>query len=243
MTSEPGAHCGNCRAALSGEYCSACGQRRAERLRLHRALGEGWERLVEFDFAFARTFAGLSRRPGQVVLEYLTGRRLAYSSPFRYAFVIATLSVIAIHALDISVTAPGVPVETERDRAAVRLIVSLTPYLFFPTVMLLAALQRLASRSARFNYSELLVFDAFCIGHGSLIGVLLGAVLPPGSPVGLGVMLGLQTAYLGWCQLGFRRVGWGEALGRSSLLVVGYIVLFNLIGTLIVNALAVAKLL
>ncbi len=99
-------------------------------------------------------------------------RRLAYSSPFRYA---------------------------------VELVVSLTPYLFFPAVMLLAALQRLASRSARFDYSELLVFDTFCIGHGSLIGVLVGAVLSPGSPAGFSVMLGLQAAYLGWCQRGLRR--------------------------------------
>jgi hypothetical protein len=178
-----------------------------------------------------------------VVLDYIAGRRLAYSSPFRYAFVIATLSVLAIHAPDISVTAPGVPIETERDRAAVQLIVGLTPYLFFPAVMLVAALQRLASRSARFNYSELLVFDAFCIGHGGLIGVLVAAVLPPGSPAGLGVMLGLQAACLGWCQRGFRGVSWGEALGRASLLVVGNVVPLNLIGMLIVNALASADLL
>jgi len=142
--------------------------------------------------------------------EVQSGRRLAYSSPFRYA---------------------------------VELIVSLTPYLFFPAVMLLAALQRLASRSARFDYSELLVFDTFCIGHGSLIGVLVGAVLSPGSPAGSSAMLGLQAAYLGWCQRGFRGVGWGEALGRASLLVVGYVVMFNLIGMLIVNALAIAGLL
>ena len=56
-------------------------------------------------------------------------------------------------------------------------------------------------------------------------------------------MLGLQAAYLGWCQRGFRGVGWGEALGRASLLVVGYVVMFNLIGMLIVNALAIAGLL
>jgi len=142
--------------------------------------------------------------------EVQSGRRLAYSSPFRYA---------------------------------VELIVSLTPYPFFPAVMLLAALQRLASRSARFDYSELLVFDTFCIGHGSLIGVLVGAVLSPGSPAGFSVMLGLQAAYLGWCQREFRGVGWGEALGRASLLVVGYVVVFNLIGMLIVNALAIAGLL
>ncbi len=243
MTREPADCCGNCGVALPGEYCSACGQRRAERLSLHRALGDGWGRLVEFDFALARTFAGLCKRPGQVVLDYIAGRRLAYTSPFRYAFVITTACVIAIHLLDIDVTAPGVPTETERDRAAIQLIVSLTAYLFFPAIMLLAALQRLAGRSARFNYAELLVFDAYCIGHGSLIGVMAGAVIAPGSPAGLGVVLGLQTAYLGWCQRGFRGIGWGMALGRALLLVVGYVVVFNVIAVALVNALAIAGLL
>jgi len=239
----PDGRCGNCGAALSGEYCSACGQRQAERLSLRRALGDGWERLVEFDFALVRTFRGLCSQPAAVVLDYIGGRRLVYSNPFRYAFVIATLSVIAIHLLDIDVTAPGVPIETARDRAAVQLIISLTAYLFFPAIMLLAALQRLARRSARFNYAELLVFDAYCIGHGGLIAILIGPVLSPRSPLGLSLVLGLQSVYLAWCLRGFRGIGWGEALGRASLLVVGYVLLFNLIALLIVNALALAGLL
>lgn len=238
-----GDRCRNCGGTSSGGYCSACGQRRAERLSLRRAIGDGWERLVELDFALVRTFAGLCRRPGQVVLDYVGGRRLAYSNPFRYAFVITTLCIIAIHLLDIDVTAPGVPLETERERAAVDLVVSLMAYLFFPAIMLLAALQRLASRSTRFNYAELLVFDAYCIGHGSLVAVVVGPVLAPGSPAGLGLILGLQTAYLAWCQRGFRGIGWGAAFGRALLLVVGYVAAFNLIALLVTNALAIAGLL
>ena len=238
-----GDRCGNCGSSLPGEYCSACGQRRAERLSIGRAIGDGWERLVELDSALARTFAGLSRRPGQLVLDYIGGRRLTYSNPFRYAFVITTLCVIAIHLLDIDVTAPGVPLETERDRAAVKLITSLMAYLFFPAIMLLAALQRLARRSPRFNYAEFLVFDAYCIGHGSLFAVLVGPVLAPGTPAGLGLILCLQTSYLAWCQRGFRGVGWGEAFVRALLLIVGYIVLFNAIALLVVNAFAIAGLL
>jgi hypothetical protein len=238
-----GGRCANCGAAMSGEYCSSCGQRLAERLSLPRALGEVGERLLEFDFAFARTFAGLCRRPATVVNEYIAGRRREYSNPFRYAFVITTLSVIAINLLDIDVTAPGVPIETERDRAAIALVTSLMAYLFFPAIMLLAALQRLAGRRARFNYAEILVFDAYCIGHGSPFAVLVGPVLAPGSPAGLGLILSLQTAYLAWCLRGFRGVGWFAGVVRALLLIVGYILIFNLIAVSIVNGLAIAGLL
>jgi len=235
-----GDRCGNCSGVLSGEYCSACGQRRAERLSLRRTIGDGWERLAELDFALVRTFAGLCRRPGQVVLDYVGGRRLAYSNPFRYAFVITTLCVIALHLLDIDVTAPGVPDETEQERAAVQVITGLSAYLFFPAIMLLAGLQRLARRGTGFNYAELLVFDAYCIGHGGLIAILVGPVLAPGTPVGLGLILGLQITYLAWCQRGFRGIRWGEAIGRAFLLVVGYVAIFNLVALLVVNAVAIA---
>lgn len=74
---EPGQSrvCGNCGAAQHGEYCSACGQRRAQRMSLRRSLAEGWAQVAELDFALARTIAGMCTRPGALVLEYLTGRR------------------------------------------------------------------------------------------------------------------------------------------------------------------------
>lgn len=103
--------------------------------------------------------------------------------------------------------------------------------------------QRQARRSARFNYAELLVFDAYCLGHGGLIGVLVGAVLSPASPSGLSLNLGLPAAYVAWCLRGFQGIGWAAAVGRAPLLVVGYVLIFNLIALLIVNALALAGLL
>jgi hypothetical protein len=51
--------------------------------------------------------------------------------------------------------------------------------------------------------------------------------------------------YIGGCRgrRGFRGVGWLSAVGRSAAVAVGYIVLFNLIGLLLVNLAAFAGLL
>lgn len=235
--------CGNCGAAMQGEYCSACGQRRAERMSFRRSLAEGWAHVADLDFALVRTFVGMCTRPGALVLEYLAGRRRHYSNPFRYAFIVTTVGVIAIGVLGIDISMPGVPLETERDRAAMRLITTLISYLFFPAILLLAWLQWWLGRKGRFKYAEMLAFDAYCLSHAGLFAVVIGPVLPPGQPAGLAALLTCQVAYLAWCLRGFRGVSWPSALGRSLALTVGYIAIFNLIGLSLVNALVVMGLL
>ena len=89
---------------MHGEFCGDCGQRRTARLSFRRSAQEAWGQLVDFDFGFARTFAGLRTRPGVTVLDYIGGCRDRNSNPFRDAFVITTITVVAINLLDIDVS-------------------------------------------------------------------------------------------------------------------------------------------
>jgi hypothetical protein len=239
---DPPTCCGNCQAPMTGEFCSACGQRRARRLSFGRSLTDAWSQLGDFDFALVRTFVGLSTRPGTVALEYIAGRRRNYSNPFRYAFIATTATVLAISLLNIDISMPGVPIESERDRAAVKLLTSLISYVFFPAILLLAWLQWAIGRKGRFVYAEVLVFDAYCLSHSSLFTIVLGPVLPPGEPVGFALLMSCQLAYVAWCLRGFRGVSWPSAVGRAAAIAAGYIVIFNLIGLGLVNGLAVAGL-
>lgn len=176
---------------------------------------------------------------GALVLEYVAGRRGDYSNPFRYALIVTTVAVIAIGVLGIDITMPGVPLETERDRAAIRLMLTLMSYLFFPAILVLAWLQWWIGRRGRFTYAEVLVFDAYCLSHAGLFAVVIGLVLPPGRPAGLALLMICQVTYVAWCLRGFRGVSWISALGRSLAVTIGYIVIFNLIGVGLINALAV----
>jgi len=232
--------CGNCRAVMTGEFCSACGQHRVQRLSFRRSVTEAWTHVAELDFALARTFAGMCTRPGALVLEYIAGRRRDYSNPFRYAFIVTTAGVVGISFLGIDISMPGVPLETERDRAAIRLMTTLMAYLFFPAILLLASLQWWIGRKGRFGYAEVLAFDAYCLSHAGLFAIVIGPVLPPSQPAGLVALIGCQLAYVAWCLRGFRGVSWLSAAGRSLALTVGYIAVFNLIGLALMNGLALA---
>ena len=99
------------------------------------------------------------------------------------------------------------PLDGEREQAAVRLLVSLMAYVFFPAILLLALLQRWLARTDRFNYAELLVFDAYCLSHASLWTIVVGGI-PINSPPGITLLMAGQPTYIAWCIRGFRGVGW-----------------------------------
>ena len=234
--------CGNCGAALTGAYCAACGQRRSQRLSLKKSLSDGVVQLSEFDFAFARTFRGLTARPGPTVTEYIDGRRASFTNPFRYAFLLVTAYVLAIHLFDIDIRAPGAPLDSEEAQAAVRVIASLLAYLFFPSIMVVAWLQRGVARRERFNYSETLAFGAYCHSHITLWSALVGATVGFQSLPGIGLLLGGQAAYYAWALRGFYDWGVLRCAGVAILLLSGYLLASNLIGLGVANLASLAGL-
>jgi len=85
-------HCANCGAALSGPYCSACGQRvDTQAHSLGHFLGEATEVLIHADSRVWGTLLPLLRRPGFLTCEYFAGRRARYLQPFRLYLILSVL--------------------------------------------------------------------------------------------------------------------------------------------------------
>jgi Protein of unknown function (DUF3667) len=82
--------CGNCAAALTGPYCSQCGQPARESARsLGAVLRDGWHLFVHVDGRVWYTLWTLLAKPGQLTLDYFADRRARYVSPVRLYFVIS----------------------------------------------------------------------------------------------------------------------------------------------------------
>lgn len=94
--------CLNCAAALQGRFCHRCGQRDQERrlplkALFHDVLHDIWH----LDHKVLHSVWLLVRRPGQLTLDYLQGKRVRWVPPFRlYIFVsfvlFAVLSTIRL---------------------------------------------------------------------------------------------------------------------------------------------------
>lgn len=80
-TAVEGESCLNCGAALSGAYCSACGQKGHVHRSLAHAVEEFLHGVVHFDSKFWHTLPLLVARPGKLTREYIDGRRARYISP------------------------------------------------------------------------------------------------------------------------------------------------------------------
>lgn len=90
-------YCANCGAAVSGKYCSACGQ--SIEFHLHSLwdfLGEAAEVLTHADSRLWRTLGPLVARPGFLTRKFLAGHRASYLSPFRLYFVLSVLFFLVV---------------------------------------------------------------------------------------------------------------------------------------------------
>ena len=84
--------CANCHAALSGEYCAACGQRHEPHIHtVAHFAGEAFESISHADSRLWRTLWYLFARPGFLTREFFAGRRVAYLPPFRLYLVLSVL--------------------------------------------------------------------------------------------------------------------------------------------------------
>jgi hypothetical protein len=77
------AACANCHAPISGEFCSACGQRRfrSEDRRFGRLSREFFSALTDLDGRFWRSLRALMFAPGRLSREWIEGRRMRWMSP------------------------------------------------------------------------------------------------------------------------------------------------------------------
>lgn len=84
--------CSNCHAPLTGEYCTACGQRHEPHIHtVTHFAAEAFESISHADSRLWRTLWYLLTRPGFLTREFFAGRRVSYLPPFRLYLVISVL--------------------------------------------------------------------------------------------------------------------------------------------------------
>lgn len=89
------AQCLNCGAAISGPFCSACGQRVVPPHPTTKELvGDAYDELVGWDGKFARTLRLLLAHPGALTRAVIAGRRDSYVKSVRLYLLCSVLYFI-----------------------------------------------------------------------------------------------------------------------------------------------------
>lgn len=83
--------CLNCGGALTGPFCSACGQRAVPpNPTVAELTNDAWQELSGYDGRILATVRGLLR-PGQLTHDYVAGRRAHYLPPLRVYLTVSVL--------------------------------------------------------------------------------------------------------------------------------------------------------
>ncbi len=206
-------HCRACHTVLVGLYCHACGQgHRHGRLSV-RALFEGFiESLFELDSRALRTFWGLTIAPGQVVRDFLDGRRIVYVNPFKYAVIAVTIAFVAI---------PWVAELTAGPRPeAVASLVELSKYLNFAAMPLMALILRGLYWRHPLRWIEYFVLILLVLGHVFLIQTVTNAILLPIGPDVATLTGVIPVIWVGWALHVVTGSGWISSLVRAVVMLV-----------------------
>ncbi len=93
--------CNNCSNEFDGNFCPNCGQRPNNgRIVLKDSIREILEHYFDFDTPLLKTITGLITRPGELLREYIFGKRKSYSHPFRYFILVLAVYLILLELLN-----------------------------------------------------------------------------------------------------------------------------------------------
>lgn len=95
--------CLNCHDHYVGNYCPRCGQAAStSRFSMKVAAENFAEAYGMGERGMFRTILDLILRPGHLILDFLRGKRASYFAPFKLYFLLAAISLLVTHGLNIT---------------------------------------------------------------------------------------------------------------------------------------------
>ncbi len=107
-----GIKCLNCGHPLdiSDRFCPECSQPNStKKLSLRNYIGEFFANLINYDSKLLKTLSTLLLRPGAITQDYIRGKRVVYTNPFRFLLIIGFIYFLIVNLLG-DFNAPGSPV-------------------------------------------------------------------------------------------------------------------------------------
>lgn len=94
--------CMNCHDHYQGNYCPRCGQsKKLGKYSLKNALYNFLDATGMGERGMFRTMRDLILRPGYLIRDFVNGMQMAYYGPFKMYFLLAAISLIVVHGVNI----------------------------------------------------------------------------------------------------------------------------------------------
>lgn len=173
--------CKSCNTEYTGRYCPSCGQKLiTERFTVREGISNVVGVVFNFDRGLWPTIYGLLMRPGDVLREYISGVTIKYYHPFRFLFLMLTLSVLLMEGLGINyylqgeyaTNISGKPIP-EPIKNMLTMINSYSHLLIASSMPILAFASWIFFRKKGYNYAEHLIIMSYAFGFTVFLGMLV----------------------------------------------------------------------
>lgn len=172
-------NCLNCGAPLSSnKFCGICGQKKVrKKLDILQILGDAWVTFTDLDNRFYRTVIHLLIRPGDMISDYVAGKRVHYFGPVQYYLILFVLVVaLGLPGFNFSEIIPegeqqieGMPIRSQFWIGVVEFVESYIAIYFLLLSPIFALIVRILFHHKERSYTESLVFVLYLLAQYSLV--------------------------------------------------------------------------
>lgn len=239
--------CRNCGTTFEGNFCPNCGQRKNQgRIILRQSVKDVLENYFDFDAPLFKTIKDLTIRPGQLIRNYIAGKRKSYSHPLKYYITVLALNLIVSELIGFDPVvafndATGLAEMPDPDALSVKAGEYMRVHInFFLLIFVftLSVFTKLFNRKSGYNFAEYLAMSFYIIAQYvflSMIPVLLTLV----SPTFFLFNFLLVLVYPVWVVIRFHEGGIFKrivkGIGINLLAWFSYIAIATIVATLIIQ--------
>lgn len=184
----PGRECQNCNFLYDGYFCPRCGQRYMEgRFKFIESTQWIMAQVLNLDKGFFYTAWELIKKPQTVINNYLQKATVRYMHPFRFAFIVATISALITvlsGAFEPTELAHLFPDQNEKQ---IEVLEKTFDYIkkYMSLIMVLsipfyAIATYVMYKKRKYNYTEHLILNSYAYALSLIIGLpLIFSILLP----------------------------------------------------------------
>jgi len=217
--------CKNCGNAVSGNFCSNCGQAaNTHKLNMHFIIHDLQHGLFHFDKGILYTTKQLLTRPGHTIREFLEGKRVRHFQPLSLVIVLATFYGLLYHYLIFNHSnAPLIEPKEDITGSSEKIVTWITEHFAFDGLILIITstlVSYVIFKKRRYNLAEHLVLNTYLMGLFLIVSLLIFPVVYIfGNPLTLQygiVQQGFLLILMCWCYTQFfKSTSRGKIIGLA----------------------------
>jgi hypothetical protein len=164
--------CVNCSTEHNGNFCPNCGERsQVPKITFSSILNNAFATITNMDKGFLFNVKNLFLHPGQLISDYLRGKRKQIFNPISFLIISVTVYLVVDSLVKVPVTGDKIESEIyDVGYQSGRFIKLYFKYFWLLSIIWLSVSTRIFF--GKYNYAEHLALNSFVIGQATLVGII-----------------------------------------------------------------------